>query len=87
MNTNLEKDSLLKKKLKDRVRRSTEPFKGTLIKRKSKILSTSGNDPQTSEPVSSQGEKQVSFEKRLREKISSSTRAFCGSIGNPTKRF
>ena len=83
MSNSKEKVSL-KKKLQERVKRSLEPFKGTLGIRRSIIASSTENtNEHTPEQEREQIDKQPTLlEKKLRERIEGSSQPFQGSLGN-----
>ena len=87
MITKKEKFSMLKRKIQERVKRATEPFKGTLLNKRCfstfKVEEESNQTPE--QERESIGEKTLSLEKKLRERIESSDKPFYGCIGSHTK--
>lgn len=79
--------STLKRKIQERVNRTSEPFKGTLLR--TKLVPTHSVDTESNQ-ASDKGresveKKQSSLEKKLREKIEGRDKPFYGSLGNPAK--
>ena len=74
--------SLLEKRIRERVKRSKEPFKGTLA---SVSFRPSSEDPEE-QPTENEreltGRGETSFEVRLRERINSSSAPFKGSLAS-----
>ena len=75
------KFSLLKKRLRERVKNCKEPFKGTLASKRGKLFSDEEVTEQPSKDEREQREK-GSFEMRLREKVSTRTEPFKGCMAN-----
>ena len=74
--------SLLKKRLRERVKNCKEPFKGTLASKRNGLLSSAEEVAgQPSKDEREQREK-GSFELRLREKVSTRTEPFKGCMAN-----
>lgn len=82
-----EKFSNLKRKLNERVKRSREPFKGTLasIRMGCPQSSAPDNEEQPSELEREQSKDPISFEVMLRERISFSKEPFRGCMGSLSK--
>ena len=82
-----EKFSNLKRKLNERVKRSREPFKGTLasIRMGCPQSSAPDNEEQPSELEREQSKDPISFEVRLRERISFIKEPFRGCMGSLSK--
>ena len=82
-----EKFSNLKRKLNERVKRSREPFKGTLasVRMGCPQSSAPDNEEQPSELEREQSADPTSFEVRLRERISFSKEPFRGCMGSLSK--
>lgn len=82
-----EKFSNLKRKLNERVKRSREPFKGTLasIRMGCPQSSAPDNEEQPSELEREQSKDPISFEVRIRERISFSKEPFRGCMGSLSK--
>lgn len=73
--------SLLKKRLRERVKNCKEPFKGTLASKRGNLFSDEEVAEQPSKDEREQREK-GSFELRLREKASTRTEPFKGCMAN-----
>ena len=73
--------SLLKKRLRERVKNCKEPFKGTLASKRGNLFSDEEVAEQPSKDERAQKEK-GSFELRLREKVSTRTEPFKGCMAN-----
>lgn len=73
--------SLLKKRLRERVKNCKEPFKGTLASKRGNLFSDEELAEQSSKDEREQREK-GSFELRLREKVSTRTEPFKGCMAN-----
>jgi hypothetical protein len=73
--------SLLKKRLRERVKNCKEPFKGTLASKRGNLFSDEEVAEQPSKDEREQREK-GSFELRLREKVSTRTEPFKGCMAN-----
>lgn len=73
--------SLLKKRLRERVKNCKEPFKGTLASKRGGVFSDEEVAEQPSKDEREQREK-GSFELRLREKVSTRTEPFKGCMAN-----
>jgi hypothetical protein len=73
--------SLLKKRLRERVKNCKEPFKGTLASKRGNLFSDEELAEQPSKDEREQREK-GSFELRLREKVSTRTEPFKGCMAN-----
>ena len=73
--------SLLKKRLRERVKNCKEPFKGTLASKRGNLFSDEEVAEQPSKDEREQREK-GSFEWRLREKVSTRTEPFKGCMAN-----
>ena len=74
--------SLLKKRLRERVKNCKEPFKGTLASKRGGFSSSA--DEETEHPSKDEREQREkgSFELRLREKVSTRTEPFKGCMAN-----
>lgn len=73
--------SAIRRKLQERVRRSSEPFKGTIGVRKNIPTSTKEKESNTDETERENMVQHTSFEKKLREMIDKKKEPFCGCIG------
>ena len=73
--------SLLKKRLRERVKNCKEPFKGTLASKRGNLFSGEEVTEQPSKDEREQREK-GSFEMRLREKANTRTEPFKGCMAN-----
>jgi hypothetical protein len=73
--------SLLKKRLRERVKNCKEPFKGTLASKRGNLFSDEEVAEQPSKDEREQREK-GSFELRLREKANTRTEPFKGCMAN-----
>ena len=70
----------LKRKLQERVKRSKEPFKGTLASVSATFAETDNNQNSDQEQEREQEQQPTPFEKKLRERIAGSTAPFWGTL-------
>lgn len=72
--------SLLEKRIRERVKRSKEPFKGTLASVSFRPSSEEPEEQPTENERELTGRGETSFEVRLRERINSSSAPFKGTL-------
>lgn len=74
--------SLLKKKLRERVKNCKEPFKGTLASKRNGLLSSAEEVAEQPSMDEREQREKGSFEMRLREKANTRTEPFKGCMAN-----